>query len=243
MRTLLLTSVAAFGLALAAPAMAQNTGTTPGTPTIPPPHKLMREGAMNPSTGARWGHTPGIGESLPMSAQASNIQPQDTRSIIAPSLPVPPIGDSANTAQFLNAARNALARHRTGEAQEALERAMTARLNGDALRGKSPTDDRVINQIQAALDALANHHFAMVDQHIADAMPGAGGGNMQTGPMEGTGMEGGAAMNMTGVGGPTAPYPDTGVYQAERHHTTIPGTQGVQPTPPGTQMTPPGSPS
>jgi hypothetical protein len=246
MRTMLLTSVAACGLALAAPALAQNTGAAPGngpaatTPTIPPPHQMMREGAMNPATGARWGHTPGIGLSLPMSPQASNIAPQDTRSLIAPSLPVPPIGRNATPAQFLGTARDALARGRTGEAQEALERAETRRLDRDAMRGISPENDPMIGKIRAALDSLAGHHLQMAEQNIAEAMPATaqngGGGRV------GTGMEGGSAMNQTGVGGPTAPYPDTGVYQAERHHTTIPGSQGVETTPPGTQMNPNGSP-
>lgn len=230
MRTMLLTSVAAFGLALAAPAMAQNTATTP---TTPPPHKLMREGAMNPATGARWGHTPGIGISLPVSPQASNITPQDTRSIIAPTLPKPALGENATPAQFLGAARDALARGQTGEAQEAMERAMTRRLDRDAMGGIEPSNDPMIGKIRAALDSLASRQFQTAQQDIASAMPVAA----ETG-----GTPGGEAMNTTGVGGPTAPYPGTGVYQAERHHTTIPGTQGAQVSPPGTQMNPNGSP-
>ena len=246
MRTILLTSVAAVGLALAAPAWAQNTGTAPGTPSvtngpIAPPHQLMREGAMNPSTGARWGHTPGIGQSLPMSPQASNIGPQDTRSVIAPSLPMPAIGENATPAQFLNTARDALARGRTGEAQEALERAETRRLDRDAMRGISPENDPMIGKIRAALDSLAAHHAQMAEQNIADALPGSAENG-------GTGMEGGAAMNMTnpgtmtGPGGSVSPYPDTGTYQAERHHTAMPGTQGVQISPPGSEMNPNGEP-
>lgn len=235
MRTLLLTSVAAFGLALAAPAMAQNTAVpNTGVPT-PPPHKLMREGAMNPATGARWGHSPGIGLSLPTSRQASNITPQDTRSIIAPTLPKPPLAENATPAQFLAAARDALARGQTGEAQEALERAMTRRLDRDAMRGVSTTDDPMVGKIRASLDAIAGRQFQTAQQDIADAMPVAEGG---------PGMGGGTAMNTTGVGGPTVsgPNPDTGVYQAQRHHTTIPGNQGVGVSPPGTQMNPNGSP-
>ena len=227
MRTLLLTSVAAFGLALAAPAMAQDTG----VPT-PAPHKLMREGAMNPATGARWGHTPGIGVSLPVANQASNIAPQDTRSIIAPTLPKPPLAENATPAQFLAAARDSLARGQTGAAQEALERAMTRRLDRDALRGIDPSGDPMIGKIRASLDALASHQLQTAQQDISSAMPA-------TAENEGLGM-GNSAMNMTGVGGPTAPDPDTGVYQAERHHTAIPGNQG-QMAPPGSEMNPNGS--
>jgi hypothetical protein len=248
MRTMLLTSVAAFGLALAAPALAQNAGTAPGTPptvtngAIPPPHQLMRAGSMDPSTGARWGHTPGIGESLPMSPHASNIAPQDTRSVIAPSLPVPIIGENATPAQFLGTARDALARGRTGEAQEALERAETRRLDRDTMRGISPENDPMIGKIRAALDSLSSRNVQMAQQNIADALPAAaenGGTAMENG---GTGMESGAAMNMTNPsGGSVSPYPDTGAYQAERHHTAMPGTQGVEVSPPGTQMNPNGT--
>jgi hypothetical protein len=250
MRTMLLTSVAAFGLALAAPAMAQNTGATPGNPptvshgAIPPPHQLMREGAMNPTTGARWGHTPGIGESLPMSPQASNITAQDTRSVIAPSLPVPGIGENAAPIQFLNTARNALARGRTGEAQEALERAETRRLDRDSMRGISPENDPMIGKIRAALDSLANHHAQMAEQNIAEALPASSqnGGTGMEGGTAMNGMEEGSAMNMTSPGGSISPYPDTGTYQAARHHTAMPGTQGVEVSPPGSQMNPNGTP-
>jgi hypothetical protein len=51
--------------------------------------------SLDPATGARPGHQPGVGESLPLSNNASNIVPGDTRSTIAPTLPASPVGDSA----------------------------------------------------------------------------------------------------------------------------------------------------
>ena len=76
----------------------------------------------DPLTGARPGNVPGTGQSLPLSDNASNITPGDTRSAIAPRLPAPLLGEDAPPAAFLRAARTALLVGRTGEAQEALER-------------------------------------------------------------------------------------------------------------------------
>lgn len=246
MRKTLLTSVAVLGLALAAPAFAM-TYSPPG-PTdarmappgrhhaIPSPHRLMQEGAMNPATGARYGHTPGIGESLPMSGQASNITPEDTHSVIAPTLPAPPVGPNASAEQFLSVAKQALARHRTGEAQEALERAETRRLDLDTARNISPTDDPMIGQIKAALEALGHHDMAGADQQISGAMSmGASAGNM---PARGTGV------GMSPGPGPQQPL-TSGMYSppsGNPHRTSQPGTLGTEVSPPGAPMNPTGEP-
>src|SRR5271166_2747793 len=68
----------------------------------------------------------------PLDLRASNIAPADTRSAVAPALPVPAVALSAPPLSFLEAARWALAGARTGEAQEALERAETRLLDGTA---------------------------------------------------------------------------------------------------------------
>jgi hypothetical protein len=212
---------------------------------IASPHRLIREGEMNPATGARWGHHPGIGESLPYSTHASNITPQDTRSVIAPTLPVPPT-QNGSTDRFLNWARQALARHQTGLAQSNLEDAMTARLNGDEVRGASPADDPTIGAIQAALDDLAAHRWQGVDRRIAEAQSDARmayGGN--PGPSYGGNEYG---MNGGQYGHPTSNF-DTRFNGQDMNpiqqppHRTMPGTLGVQSTPPGTQMNPTGSPT
>jgi hypothetical protein len=61
----------------------------------------------------------------PTSNSASNINPGDTSSTIAPQLPTPASGEDNAPTEYLIAARQALAAGRTGEAQEALERAET----------------------------------------------------------------------------------------------------------------------
>ena len=68
----------------------------------------------------------------PLDLRASNIAPADTRSAVAPALPVPAVALSAPPLSFLEAARRALAGARMGEAQEALERAETRLLDGTA---------------------------------------------------------------------------------------------------------------
>ena len=68
----------------------------------------------------------------PLDLRASNIAPADTRSSVAPALPVPAVALGAPPLSFLEAARRALAGARTGEAQEALERAETRLLNSAA---------------------------------------------------------------------------------------------------------------
>ena len=165
MRTTLLTTAALMGLALAVPAFAQDYGAAPPGAAMPPPH--MHAGAMNPATGARPGHIPGVGESLPMSPLASNILPSDTRSIIAPSLPVPRLSPNAGAEAFLDVARRAIAQHRSGEAQEALERAETRRLDRDATRGVGPGSDPLIGRIRAAREALGNHNYVAAEQAIS----------------------------------------------------------------------------
>ncbi len=72
---------------------------------------------------ARPGNDIGTGQSLPLSDNASNTTPDNTRSSIAPRLPAPVIPEGAPPAAYLQAARRAIAAGRSGEAQEALERA------------------------------------------------------------------------------------------------------------------------
>jgi len=59
---------------------------------------------------------------VPVSDEASNILPDDTRSTIAPALSAPAMSDNTSPLDFLNFARDAIAHRRTGEAQEAVKR-------------------------------------------------------------------------------------------------------------------------
>jgi hypothetical protein len=101
--------------------------------------------------------TDGLGTGRdPVSTRASNITPNDSRSAIAPALPVPQVGPDASPGAYLHAARAALAAGRTGEAQQSLEMAETREL----ARWVPPADanlpdaDPAVSQIQNALHAL-----------------------------------------------------------------------------------------
>lgn len=252
MRIPLLTSAAVLGLALTAPAFAATTGTE----YIPPPHKLMREGVMNPATGARYGHTPGVGISLPTSPHASNITPSDTHSIIAPTLPKPNVSKNAGMDTFLRAARRAVAHGQTGVAQESLERAMTARLNEDVLRSIYPRNDPVVHHIQAALDDLAHHRYSAVDRRIAEAMTGAPVAENEPygGGYAGVGMSAGApGMTYNTYGSAAGEEPTMANAPQTSARGGLPptgapsktanvGTLGTQTVPPGMPMNPTGNP-
>lgn len=128
---------AGFAMLLAAPVLAQ---TAPNTPD-----------------GARPGNIPGTGQSLPLSNNASNTTPSDTRSVIAPRLPDPAVGENAPPRIFLEAARRALAANRTGEAQEAMERAESRLLSRSVApsRAADPSRQPLIAQIANARTALS----------------------------------------------------------------------------------------
>jgi hypothetical protein len=134
---------------LAAPAFAQ--------PAAPVPPGWVPPGA-DPATGARPGNEVGTGMSLPTSGQAGNITPQDTVSPIAARLPDPPVDDSAAIHDYLLAARNALAAGRSGEAQEALERAETRALDRSVplFQTSTPSGDPVVERITRVLQTLGS---------------------------------------------------------------------------------------
>lgn len=114
----------------------------------------------------------------PFSTRPANIESSDTHSLIAPQLPVPPVGRNAPIGEFLGVAENALRRHSGGEAQEALERAMTRALDRSTppSMANQPAQSPLIQQIQAALDALGHHDYPramqLTDQARQMAMNG-----------------------------------------------------------------------
>lgn len=136
-------------------------------PAVPSVAQPVPAGA-NPVTGARPGNPIGTGQSLPMSPNASNITPGDTRSPIAPRLPTPPIGDDATMRQYLTDARRALTMGRTGEGQEALERAETRQLDRsvDPRLANQPDNGPVVSAIRTARDALARRDIPRAIQTI-----------------------------------------------------------------------------
>jgi hypothetical protein len=134
---------------------------------------LAQAPALDPATGARPGHVPGTGESMPQSDKASNIVPADTRSNIAPTLPSPAIGDNAAPSDYLKAARASLVAGHTGEAQQSLEMAETRALDRSVVpdQASTPADSRFVSQIGDARRALGNgdsaHAIELIDLALA----------------------------------------------------------------------------
>jgi hypothetical protein len=111
----------------------------------------------DPTTGARPGNVIGTGQSLPLSDRASNATPGDTKSVIAPRLPTPSVGDDASPRVFLQAAERALTLGRTGEAQEAIERAESRLLDRDVAPSSAgkPSSQKLVAVVGNARRALA----------------------------------------------------------------------------------------
>lgn len=128
---------------------------------------------VDPSTGARPGRVPGEGVSYPLSPNASNIDRADTRSNIAPTLPAPDVAENATPQQLLLAARAALAAGRTGQAQEAMERAQTRLLDRATplFQTDRPSTNPAVAEISAALRALGAGDRAGAMRGIDAAMP------------------------------------------------------------------------
>jgi hypothetical protein len=125
--------------------------------------------SLDPATGARPGHEPGVGDSLPLSDKASNIGPADTQSTIAPTLPAPSVGATATTREYLQAARASLVAGRTGQAQQSLEMAETRALDRSVAQGQTnaPSDSQVVSRIHDARRALGSgdsiHAIQLID--------------------------------------------------------------------------------
>jgi len=118
---------------------------------IPPP-------GVNPETGARPGNEIGTGMSMPLSDKSGNIVPTENGPPYAARLPEPSVGENAGVSEYLIDARGALAAGRSGEAQEALERAQTRALDrsvplfqtGERIR------DPLVERIHSVLMALGS---------------------------------------------------------------------------------------
>jgi hypothetical protein len=124
-------------------------------------------------TGARPGNTIGTGMSLPRSDKASNINSGTAQSVRAPNLPAPPASDDTQT--LLLYAKQALQGGRTGEAQEALERAETRALDRSVVAGTQsvPASGPLVQATAAAREAIAAGNIPGAIRIIDDAMPSA----------------------------------------------------------------------
>jgi hypothetical protein len=105
---------------------------------------------------------------VPLDIHASNIAPSDTRNAVAPALPTPAVGPSAPPITFLRAARLSLTGGRTGEAQEALERAETRLLDDTARPGMAAPP--ALADTRAARQALAVRNPAGAARNVDAAI-------------------------------------------------------------------------
>ncbi len=114
----------------------------------------------------------GMRGQVPIGNPASNIELSDTRSVIAPALPVPPVPSGSPPREFLRAAREAVRRGRSRGAQEALERAETRVLDRAVIAsmGTAPDTDRIVLDIAVARRALAAHQPSVALHAIDDAL-------------------------------------------------------------------------
>lgn len=163
---------------------AEQGGMTGMQPMRRPHHRHMaHRRPMNENAGDIT-HETGAGPGEPESRHPSNIDRADTRSEIAPALPMPPVRGNGPEA-YLAAADRALARHQGGEAQEALERAETRLLDRSvpAGQGNMPERDPRLTQIHDARMALANRDWNAARQNIQQAMNMRGGAGMERGNM------------------------------------------------------------
>ncbi len=117
---------------------------------------------------------PQIGAALaqPIDRPASNITPFDARSVIAPALPAPAVPSADPPSLFLIAARGAVQAGRTGEAQEALERAETRLLDRALPSPAAPLADNrpAVLAMAVARRALAVHDRQGAITAIDDAL-------------------------------------------------------------------------
>jgi hypothetical protein len=137
---------------LAVPAWAQQS--PPLQPYVPPPSSAPL--APLPGDTADAPDDKPTGDVRATSNDASNISSADTRSNIAPALPEPnAAGDTAEA--YLMAARTAIQGGRTGEAQEALERAESRALDRDVAPSEAndPDPSAMTRQIGDARQALS----------------------------------------------------------------------------------------
>jgi hypothetical protein len=106
---------------------------------------------------------------VPMSSVASNITPDDTRSVIAPQLPDPGVDGTHN---LLSAAVQAMQSRQTGRAQEALERAETRLLTRTVPRDRADAPDQgnAVQLISQAREALAHNDLQTAANDVQQAM-------------------------------------------------------------------------
>ncbi len=148
--------------------------TTALTFGIPSAHAQgLQPQAVQAEPAARPDHTPGVGQSLPLSNNSSNNVATDTHTTIAPTLPAASVGNDGTARAYLQEARDHLvATGRTGQAQQALEMAETRTLDRVIPPGEAtgPSQSEMVGLISAARSALGNSDIAQTIRLIDQAL-------------------------------------------------------------------------
>jgi len=124
-------------------------------------------------SGARPGHAIGVGDSLPRSDKASNINAADTKTTVAPTLPASAIGTNATAKDYLRAARASLVAGQTGATQQQLEMAETRALDRSVPMGQTdqPVGGSFVSWIGEARAAVGSgdrpHAIQLIDMALA----------------------------------------------------------------------------
>jgi hypothetical protein len=195
---------------------------------------------MNANGSGHWAHQPGSGESGPASSQASNIDSSDTHSRIAPHFPNPPGGENAGPVNYLHDAERALSRHRTGEADQALEMAETRLLDRSTPATEASAADQspAIEQVTRARKALASGDMRGAREAINTALASAGeGGGMGMGHESGS-MGNGSMGGGTGSTGMSSSNASGGMAPANGASGNVAGAAGPQGNAPAAPQAP-----
>ncbi len=141
-------------------------------PAAPPRHHHKAAASADPT---HFAHEPGTGQSGPASDRASNIDSADSRSPIAPHLPLPPGGESAGYLNYLRDADRDLAAHHTGAAQQALEMAETRLLDRSTPAGSQNQPDQaaIVRAVSQARQSLGHRDIAGARAAIRMALQSA----------------------------------------------------------------------
>ena len=113
----------------------------------------------------------------PMSTVPTNTNPANTHTEWSPSLPTPPVDPNSAPIAFIRAAQSAIAAGRTGEAQEAIERAESRALDRStrpSMAGQ-PSRQGLVQVLAQARQTLASGDKAGTMQLLqrAQTMPEA----------------------------------------------------------------------
>ena len=133
--------------------------------------------AQTGPNGALPGNEVGTGSSLPKSPNASNIEPGDTKTTVAPSSPAPSLPAGANVQQLLSYGAGAIKTGNTGTAEEALEQAESALLDRSVVPSQTnyASDNLFVQTIDQARMALGAGDrakaVAIINQMLSSGAP------------------------------------------------------------------------